>query len=397
MEASLSKVGTSARPSPPAPLKRQGRGGVVVGGGLSAACTALIAVGFATGNMAMVYGGIIGLVFGGLLLFTAIGRTFLSHVPGVPLDPTRPHVGLGAEVASDAVVEPGASVEMGADVESGAIVRRGAIVRMGSTIGKNAVIESGAVVSWGADVMAGAVVGAGSTIGAGATVHENARVPRDTHLLPGQDFTAGMSGNAGPAKASDPRHARIDAACDRLLNDLAKTPENLRSFLGDPDRTVSALRGTCHDLLEREKLMRAEAAPEALERLDEEKKVLTARRDKSTDEAVRRSLDGALAAIDDQRRQRGHLSAIAERLDAEATRLVLTLEAMSSQVVRLSAASAGSAEATPALAQSAAQLQNEIEAVAEALEGLTREDAGMQPIAPISNEAPAMVGQKVRE
>src|SRR5512143_804519 len=88
MEASLSRVGTSARATPPRPPSKKSRAPAVAGGGITAACTALVAVGFATGNMTMVYAGLAGLVLGGLLLFTQVGRSFLGHVPGVPVDTT---------------------------------------------------------------------------------------------------------------------------------------------------------------------------------------------------------------------------------------------------------------------------------------------------------------------
>jgi chromosome segregation ATPase len=214
-------------------------------------------------------------------------------------------------------------------------------------------------------------------------------------LLPGASFSqARRSGAPAAAVIADPRHARIDAACDRLEADLRQTPEQLRGFLGEPGKTVAALRGTCHQLLERERTLRGEASPEAFARLDEEKRVLATRAAGSADQAVRRSLEGAVAAIDDQQRQREVLRATAERLDAESTRLVLTLEAMSAQIVRLNSTSQSSAAQTPAMAGSVNQLRDEIEAVAEALESLASPDREIPPpIAEVTAPAEGSVSQ----
>jgi uncharacterized protein YukE len=78
-------------------------------------------------------------------------------------------------------------------------------------------------------------------------------------------------------------------------------------------------------------------------------------------------------------RQREVLRATAERLDAESTRLVLTLEAMSAQIVRLNSTSQSSVAQTPAMAGSVNQLRDEIEAVAEALESLASPDRKIPP------------------
>ncbi len=392
-EASLAPAPPPSAPVPSAPH----RAGPAAG--LLASVTALVVVGVATGHHGLLWGALALLVSGGLLLFSELGRNVLGHLPGVPQDPERPHVGMGASIEAGAVIEPGASVEMGATVGAGAVIRRGAVVRMGSAVGPGAVIEAGAVVSWGADVGTGAVVEASAVVGAGSSIAAHSRVPADARVLPGSTFSSsGAPVSRAPVAPTDPRHLRIDAACDRLLADLARTSPQVRAYLGEPGQTVSALRATCHQLLEREQALRAESTPEALERLEQEKAVLAARASQTKDEAVRRSLGGALAAIADQQRQRAHLGATAERLDAEATRLVLTVEAMSAQVVRLAAASSappGSPEATSP--EGLPQLQTQIEAVAEALESLAAQDAGLAPVAPIAAPAePGAPAERVR-
>jgi acetyltransferase-like isoleucine patch superfamily enzyme len=389
MEASLSRVGARA-PSAPAVAPRKQSGPALA---LTSGAVAALTLGVVLAEPALVVAALAMLVLGGLGLFTAVGQNLLRHLPGAARDPTRASIGLGAEVASDAVVEPGASVEMGVDVRAGAIIRSGAVVRMGSTIGERAVIEAGALISWGVDVEEGAVVESEAVVGAGATVAANTRVPRGTRLMPGASFTQARSAGAPAASVpTDPRHARIDAACDRLEADLRQTPAPLREFLGEPRSTVAALRGTCHQLLERERALRGEASPEAFARLEEEKQVIAARAAGSADQAVRRSLEGAVAAIEDQQRQREVLRSTAERLDAESTRLVLTLEAMSAQIVRLNSTSQSTAAQTPVMAGSVNQLRDEIEAVALALESLASTDAELPP--PIAEvTAPAEGGE----
>src|SRR5207248_2189973 len=94
------------------------------------------------------------------------------------------------------------------------------------------------------------------------------------------------------------------------------------------------------------------------------------------DEEIRRSLQGAVAAIGEQKKQRGLLKLGAERLDAEQLRLQYVLERLLAQFVRLRMAGAG-AQAGPdrELEGAVAQLGTEIDAVADALEEVARSDA----------------------
>lgn len=287
-------------------------------------------------------------------------------------------IGMGATVSSTAVVEPGAVIEMGATVRSGAAIRSGALVGMGATVGANAIIESGAVVSWGATVRAGAVVGPNAIVGWGATVGKGVQVPAGMRLRAGATVSAGWLREHLPGllpapvvspAARDSAEARTAAACDRLASELRSAPEHVRSFLGASEATVVTLRRTCEDLFRREQALRAEVDPVALGRLDEEKKALDARLATETDERLRHSLNGALLAIEEQRRQREQLRLSAERLQAERMRLVYTLEGLSSQFVRLRTAGDEASNATAVeLEQGVRELGAELDAIAEALE-----------------------------
>jgi hypothetical protein len=204
-------------------------------------------------------------------------------------------------------------------------------------------------------------------------------------VLPGATFALGAQGVAAAALPVDPRHARIDAVCDRLEADWTRASPDLQGFLGAPKDSVPALRATCHELVRREAVLRAESSGEGRERLVAERAVLTERAARASDPAVKRSLEGALAAIAERERQLGLVQATADRLDAEATRLVLTLETMSTQVVRLLAAGDASADASRGpLEGSVRQLQEEIDAVAGALEALAVD--GAAPVSPVSAE-----------
>ncbi|MBJ6760231.1 hypothetical protein JGU66_05615 [Myxococcaceae bacterium JPH2] len=170
-------------------------------------------------------------------------------------------------------------------------------------------------------------------------------------------------------KAADPRLARVDATCDKLLGELRAAPEVLREVVHAPERTVQALREGCHALVRREHELRALLTTEDAERLAADRERLTTRLAAETDEVVRARLQGALNALDAQRRQREDLRVDADRLEAEYTRLSYTLENLYAQVLRVRSADASGADVAGAgLRQSVEQLGAEVQAVTEALE-----------------------------
>ncbi|HEU4577045.1 MAG TPA: hypothetical protein VFS67_02250 [Polyangiaceae bacterium] len=317
-------------------------------------------------------------IFGLLALLLGRSRPKLLAASS---SPGGPRVGMGATVAADAVLHDGSVVEMGATVSAGAVIERGAVVRMGASVGRRAVLEAGATVSWGASVGEGAVVGAGAVVAAGSDVAAGARVPPHTSMAPGTSWTAALSGarHAAPQLredaelAADPRAEHIRKACDRLEEEYARAPELVRGMFGDARTTLSSLRRTCLDLLARERALRAEASPAALQRLEQEQASLEARLAQATDEQVRRSLSGAVAAIAAQHEQRRLLQNNADRLEAELTRLIWTMDGMGTELLRVRTAGAEISQgSTLEIAQSVQQLQDEINSIAEALEELHR-------------------------
>jgi carbonic anhydrase/acetyltransferase-like protein (isoleucine patch superfamily) len=263
---------------------------------------------------------------------------------------------------------------------------------MGATVAADSLLERGAVVSWGAMVDAGAVIQEGAIVGAGSHVQKGARVPPGMWLRPGATYgaSAGLLPAAGsrpkPAE-TDPRQARAAAVCDRLDAELRASPERVRDFLGGSAETLGSLRRTCEDLARREREIRVEADADMLTRLAEERAALEKRTAAEKDPLIGQSLRGALTAIDEQRRQREMLKLAADRLEAEHTRLLYTLEGLASQFVRLRTAGAQMEIEPSERERAVGQLRAELDAIAEALEEVAR--AAPEAMSGAIAEAPA--------
>ncbi|MBF5046224.1 hypothetical protein FGE12_27660 [Aggregicoccus sp. 17bor-14] len=182
-----------------------------------------------------------------------------------------------------------------------------------------------------------------------------------------------------PPPAEDERPKRVDALCERLLQSFKSGPAVLQEVVQNPERTVEALRRGCHELLRREAELRALQSAEEVQRLDAERVALAARVEGAPDAVARERLAAALALLDQQREQRRELGTAADRLEAEYTRLYYTLENLHAQVLRARSADALAAESSAGeLRASLEKLGDEVDAVADALEGVHRGD--LQPI-----------------
>ncbi len=131
LERLSAALGPRVPPPPPRPVPPPGPPalrGVSTGG--CALGVALVAVGIAVGQPALIVVGALFVVLGAALRISAVGEVLASSLPAglAPKDPTRPHIGMGADVAQGAIIEPGATVEMGASVGAGAVVKSGAVV-----------------------------------------------------------------------------------------------------------------------------------------------------------------------------------------------------------------------------------------------------------------------------
>jgi hypothetical protein len=172
-----------------------------------------------------------------------------------------------------------------------------------------------------------------------------------------------------PAAPKDPRLARVDTVCEKLLAELRAGPGVLQELVRSPERTVKDLQKSCHELLRRERELRTVAPPEEVQRLAEERRTLEKRWAAEEDTVVRDRLRAALEVLDEQVRQRAELTKAADRLEAEYTRLAYTLENLYAQVLRVRSADASDADVAGAgLRHSVEQLGAEVDAVASALE-----------------------------
>jgi carbonic anhydrase/acetyltransferase-like protein (isoleucine patch superfamily) len=308
----------------------------------------------------------------GLVLAAAGGGLFIAG--NLKLGAGKPGVRMGASVGQGTELDPTASIEMGASVGERAKLGPRSVVRMGANVDDGAVLEAGAIVSWGANVGEGAVIGEGAVVGAGSDVGAGARVPAGFVLHPGSSFGARESAQAvkvikapEPAQVADPRAARVSAVCTKLTNELQRSPSGVREFLGGSGQTIDGLQKTCTELLRRESELRREAD---LGQLPQERAAIAVRIDREQDAQVRDSLRGALAAIDGQQQERELLRVAADRLDAEHTRLLYTLEQLAAQFARLRSAGDGAARAPAELQEGVVQLRSELEAIADALESV---------------------------
>ena len=190
-----------------------------------------------------------------------------------------------------------------------------------------------------------------------------------------------------PLQQQDPRDARVDAICDKILGEIRSAPEVVKDIFIKPDETVAALRATCRDLTRRERDLRKFLSPQEDERLAREREALQKRIDGEADEVTKMRLASALAALDQQRDQRLELTRAAARFDAEHTRISYTLESLYTQVVRMRSADSSSVDVAGAgLRRSLDMLSHEVNALADALEKVNSgESAKMRKVA----ESPA--------
>ena len=206
-----------------------------------------------------------------------------------------------------------------------------------------------------------------------------------------QPFPAASAPASGAPPQQDPRDARVDQICDRLLAEVRTSPETVKDIFIKPEETVQALRATCRDLTRRERELRKFLSSEEDTRLTSERAALQTRIEAESDEVTKMRLASALAALDQQREQRAELTRAAARFDAEHTRISYTLESLYTQVVRMRSADSSSADVAGAgLRRSLDLLTREVDALADALERVNSGDAArMRKVA----EGPGSTGE----
>jgi hypothetical protein len=194
--------------------------------------------------------------------------------------------------------------------------------------------------------------------------------------LDGSAVRVPVSAPVYAAAMQDPRDARVDAICNKIIAEIRASPEVVKDIFIKPDETVAALRATCRDLTRRERDLRKFLSPQDDDRLATERDALHKRIEGEQDEVTRMRLASALAALDQQRDQRLELSRAAARFDAEHTRISYTLESLYTQVVRMRSADSSSADVAGAgLRRSLDMLSHEVNALADALEKVNSGEA----------------------
>lgn len=200
----------------------------------------------------------------------------------------------------------------------------------------------------------------------------------------------GALGQSPALALIDGRLSRVDETCERILAEMKSGPQVVREVVQRPQETLQALRAASHELGRRERELRTAVTPQDEQRLQDERARLGARAAAERDAVARERLESALRALDAQLAQRATLATAAARFEAEGTRILYTLENLYTQILRARSADAASAEVAGAgLRRSVEQLGLEVDAVAEALEAVNREELpGFAPIQEVRPSEP---------
>lgn len=194
-------------------------------------------------------------------------------------------------------------------------------------------------------------------------------------LLVGGGQQVGQALRARREAHDDAREAtrhEVDVLCDQLLADLAASPEAVRTFISEPEKTVATLRTTLKALDGRRQQLLAEDAPAKLTQAQRRREELAARRDATKDPEARQRLGDALEGLDGQVSALRQLAAMTERVDGEYTALLVRLQELKTRVSV--ARSSGSAVQLEGLQKSVQRLNEELGAIGEAMAAVARGD-----------------------
>ena len=180
-------------------------------------------------------------------------------------------------------------------------------------------------------------------------------------LAKARDLQPGETGQ----KPALPAPHEIDALCDQLLKDLKASPEVVRAFLQQPEKTVEALRTTAKAVDQRRKDLAGAGTADQLAVLTKQRAELISRRDASSDVEARAKFDGALRSLDGQESALRLLVAVSERLDGEYTSLLVLLQELRTRVAVARSTNTGSQ--LDGLEQNVQRLNAELQAITESL------------------------------
>lgn len=191
---------------------------------------------------------------------------------------------------------------------------------------------------------------------------------KDRHAADASGGKVAESEPAAPTEPPDPRVARIQGLCDKLLAEMESGPPVVREVMTKPQETIGGLRQACPEIARRERELRAVLSAQDEASLVTERDALVTRLSTEHDEVVRDRLGQALDALGQQLSHRAELATAAARLEAENTRILYTLESLHMQLLRARSTDFGAPELGGKLRESLRELGTEIDAVAEALE-----------------------------
>lgn len=197
-----------------------------------------------------------------------------------------------------------------------------------------------------------------------------------------------------PAPAAAPaKPHEVDVLCDQLLADLKGSPEAVRSFLNDPEKTVETMRKTARSLDARRQQLLADADAERRAAVEQQRAELVRKRDGLQSAEAKQRLDGAIGSLDAQLAALGQLRSAAERIDGEYTSLLVLLQELRTRVAV--AKTAGTTPQFEGLQQNVQRLNDELEAITGALAEVQRD--GLPAVVAISSdEAAAPVPERER-
>jgi hypothetical protein len=158
----------------------------------------------------------------------------------------------------------------------------------------------------------------------------------------------------------------VDALCDSVRTALAQCPEAVSSFLQQPDATIESLRATAKALdVRRLQLAREAPTAQQLADLEEARRALLVRFDTATDGLARTHLNAALESLDGQLNAQRALRATGERVEREYGSLLAALQQIKARLTV--AGAAGTPVQVGALHENVARLNDELDAISDAL------------------------------
>lgn len=203
---------------------------------------------------------------------------------------------------------------------------------------------------------------------------------------------AQLEEEVAPKQPEKARAHEVDVLCDQLLADLAASPEAVRTFITDPEKTVGSMRVTLKSLDLRRQQLLTEDAKGRLEAATKQRGELTARHDAATDPETKLRMEEALRSMAAQEDALRQLHVMTERVDGEYTSLLVHLQELRTRVSV--AKSSGSQVQLQGLRSSVQRLNDELGAISEAMEAVRRGDVA--PIADVGGDGASNRG-RVRE